>query len=179
MTRCATIDQSILELTKVEKVLPRLVKRGDDQGRKFAQKVLDNAADVSKQKTTDEKSMQSHEANGGNAKLLGDGARSSNSNETKNTRPIDNKKSDKGITTKTVSGSDARQAATKMEPKAGSKMPSADASSTKVKVNTVTAKPSGFFSSLQSASKKPGTSSKLRDGKPRYVCYQFLNDPMI
>lgn len=167
MTRCTTIDQSILELTKVEKVLPRLVKRGDDQGRKFARKVLENAADVSKQKTADEKSAQSQEMNGGNAKLLGDGARNSNPHETKNARPIDTKKGDKGVVTKTASSSDARQSSTKVDAKAGTKMPSADVSSTKAKVNTVTAKPSGFFSSLQSASKKPGTSSKLKDGKPR------------
>ena len=156
----------MLEMTKVEKVLPRLVKRGDDQGKRFAQTVLDNAAEVSKQKTTDEKSAQIQEMNGANAKLLGDGARDLKSNETKNTRPIDAKKGDRGVatTTKIASGSDARQPSTRFDSKAGTKMPTADA---RVKVNTVTAKPSGFFSSLQSASKKPGTSSKLKDSKSR------------
>ena len=166
MTRCTTIDQSILELTKVEKVLPRLVKRGDDQGKRFAQKVLDNAAEVSKQKTADEKSAQSQETNDTNAKLVGDGGRNPVSNETKVPRPIDAKKADKGVTTKAASGSDSRQSSTKVDAKAGAKNQSADAS-TKVKVNNGTSKPSGFFSSLQSASKKPGTSSKLKDGKPR------------
>ena len=167
MTRCTTIDQSILELTKVEKVLPRLVKRGDDQGKRFAQKVLDNAADVSKQKTADEKSAQSQEINGANTKSLSDGARNANSDETKNARPIDTKKGDKGVVTKTALGSDARQPTTKVDAKTGTRMPSADASSSKIKANTVAAKPSGFFSSLQSASKKPGTSSKLKDIKSR------------
>ncbi|KAF6218492.1 hypothetical protein HO133_005841 [Letharia lupina] len=161
MTRCTTIDQSILELTKIEKVLPRLIKRGDDQGKRFAQKVLDNAADVSKQKTADEKSALGQETNG---KLLGEGARNSSSNETKNARPIDAKKGEKGVASKTAS--EARQPSTKVDAKAGAKLPSADVSSTKAKSNTVTAKPSGFFSSLQSASKKPGTSSKLKDSKP-------------
>lgn len=169
MTRCTTIDQSILEMTKVEKVLPRLVKRGDSQGKRYAQKVLDNAAEVSKQKTADEKSVQNQETNGANAKLLGDGVRNSSSSEIKNARPIDARKGEKtaATTTKIASGSDARHPSVKVDAKAGTKMPSADASSTKIKVITVTAKPSGFFSSLQSASKKPGTSSKLKDGKSR------------
>lgn len=164
MTRCTTVDQSMLEVTKVEKVLPRLVKRGDDQGKRFAQKVLDNAAEVSKkQKTAEEKSAQSQGTNDKN----GDGALNSVSNETKVPRPIDPKKADKSVTAKTTSGSDFRQPSTKVDAKAGTKNQSADASSAKVKVNPGTNKSSSFFSSLQSASKKPGTSSKLKDGKPR------------
>ena len=147
----------------MEKVLPRLVKRGDDQGKKFAQKVLDNAAEVSKQKTAEEKSAQSQETNENN----GDGARNHVSNDTKVPRPIDAKKADKGVTAKTAVGSDSRQPSTKVDAKAGTKNQSADASSAKVKVNPGTNKSSGFFSSLQSASKKPGTSSKLKDGKIR------------
>lgn len=166
MTRCTTIDQSILEVTKVEKVLPRLVKRGDEQGKRFAQKVLDNAADALKQKTVGEKSAQSQEMYDANARLLSDGARNPNSNETKISRPTEAKKGDKSVATKTASGSDARQPSTKVDSKAGIKTASADASSTKMKASTGTTKPSGFFSSLQSASKKPGTSSKLKDGKP-------------
>ena len=131
--------------------------------KKFAQKILDNAANVSKQKTADERLAQGQEMNGANAKLQGDGLRNSNSNENKNARPTDSKKGDKSGAIK--SNSDTRQATTKIDTKAGIKMSSADASSAKAKVNTVTTKPSGFFSSLQSASKKPGTSSKLKDGK--------------
>ncbi len=167
MTRCTTIDQSVLEVTKVEKVLPRLVKRGDDQGKRLAQKVLDNAADVSKQKTADEKALQGQETNVANVKLSGDGARISNSNEPKSSRSIDAKKGDKGLANKTASGSEARQPPSKIDVKAGTKTSSADASSTKAKANNVAAKTSGFFSSLQSASKKPGTSSKMKDVKSR------------
>ena len=163
MTRFTTIDQSALEVTKVQKVLPRLVKRGDDQVKKFAQKILDNATDVSKQKTADEKAGQGQETN---AKRLGDGARVSKSNETQ-PRSIDTKKGDKGVINKSASTSEARQTSAKIDVKAGTKPPSTDAASAKAKANTSTAKPSGFFSSLQSASKKPGTSSKIKDGKPR------------
>ena len=166
MTRCTTIDHSVLELTKVEKVLPRLVKRGDDQGKKFAQKVLDNAASVSRQKVTEDKSAQGQEDNAGSGKVLGDGARNSNSNDTK-PRTVDVKKGDKAVANKTTSGSDVRLPPSKVDAKAGTKPPSADASSTKPKINNATGKSSGFFSSLQSASKKPGTSSRLKDGKSR------------
>ena len=166
MTRCTTIDRSVLASTKVERVLSRLVKRGDDQGKKFAQKVLDNAANVSKLKLAEDKSTQGQETNAGSAKLLGDGARHSISNDAKQ-RSMDPKKGDKGVTNKTASGSEARLPLTKIDAKAGTKPSSADASSAKAKVNNATAKPSGFFSSLQSASKKPGTSSKLKDGKSR------------
>ena len=140
-------------------MLPRLVKRGDDQVKKLAQKVLDNA--VSKQKVGEEK-----ETNAANTKLLSDGVRSSNSNEAK-PRPIDAKKGDKGVANKLTSGSEARIPPSKGDTKAGTKTPTADTSLSKAKVNNVTGKPSGFFSSLQSASKKPGTSSKLKDGKTR------------
>ena len=167
MTRCTTVDQSVLEVTKIEKVLPRLVKRGDDQGKRFAQKVLDNAADVSKQKIPDEKAAKSQEINATNAKLSTDGTRNSTSSENKNSRSIDAKKSDKGAANKTPPSSEARQLPTKNDAKTGTKTPSTDTSSQKPKASTVTSKPSGFFSSLQSASKKPGTSSKLKDGKPR------------
>ena len=151
----------------MEKALPRIVKRGDDQGKRFAQKVLDNAAKVSKQKTAEEKLAQSQEMNDKSAKPLGDGARNPLSNDNKVPRPTDAKKVDKGVTAKTASGSDSRQPSTKVDAKAGTKNQSADASSAKVKINTGTTKSSGFFSSLQSASKKPGTSSKLKDGKLR------------
>ena len=164
MTRFTTVDQSALEVTKVQKVLPRLVKRGDDQVKKFAQKVLDNATEVSKQKTADEKAGQGHDTN---AKLLSDGARISKSNETQTPRSMDVKKGDKGVANKTASGSEARQTSAKLDVKAGIRTSSADAASAKAKASTSTAKPSGFFSSLQSASKKPGTSSKTKEGKPR------------
>ena len=167
MTRCTTIDQSVLEVTKVEKVLPRLVKRGDDQGKKFAQKVLGNAADVTKQKIADEKAAQGQVQNAGDIKTPVDTPRSSTLNESKNSRSIDIKRGDKGAINRTASNSEARQPPSKIDAKASTKPSVADGSSIKLKGNAVTAKPSGFFSSLQSASKKPGTSSKLKDSKPR------------
>ena len=170
MTRCVTIDQSILEKTKMDKALPRLVRRGDDQGKKFAQEILDNAASITKQKATGEKST----TNGVSTKSSSNGPRVAEANETKATRPEVKKtstlsnKSSSTTTSKSANSSDARQSTAKADAKFTSKALGTE-SSNKPKANVITTKPSAFFSSLKSASKKPGTSSKLEDGKPRSV----------
>ena len=166
MTRCVTIDQSILEKTKMDKALPRLVRRGDDQGKKFAQQILDNAANITKQKTAGEKST----SNGVLTKPSSNGPRVSDASEAKTARPEVKKssslsKSSSSTTSKSANSSDARQATAKADAKSAAKM--GTDSSNKPKANVITTKPSAFFSSLKSASKKPGTSSKLEDGKPR------------
>ena len=167
MTRCVTVDQSVLEKTKMDKVLPRLVKRGDDQGKVFAQQILDNAAAASKQKNTDVKALQGHHPNGTAPKPLSGGSRPSDP-EAQKSRPVDARKlvsagitKGSGVAATTKSGNPSAKA----DSKAATKMATMDSS--KVKANHITAKPSGFFSSLQSASKKPGTSSKSKDGKIR------------
>ena len=172
MTRCVTIDQSILEKTKMDKALPRLVRRGDEQGKKFAQEILDNAANITKQKTTGEKST----TNGASTKSSSNGPRSSEANETKTARSevkktstLSNKSSSTTIL-KSANNSDVRQTTAKADAKPTSKVLGTESSS-KPKANVITTKPSAFFSSLKSASKKPGTSSKLEDGKPRLVEY--------
>ena len=168
MTRCVTIDQSILEKTKMDKALPRLVRRGDDQGKKFAQQILDNAASITKQKAGGEKST----SNGVLTKQSGNGPRVSDGSEAKTVRPEVKKssslsnKSSSSTTSKSANSSDARQATAKADAKPTAKVLGTD-SSNKPKANVITTKPSAFFSSLKSASKKPGTSSKLEDGKPR------------
>ena len=168
MTRCVTIDQSILEKTKMDKALPRLVRRGDDQGKKFAQQILDNAASITKQKTAGEKST----SNGVLTKPSGNGPRVSDASEAKTARPEVKKssslsnKSSSSTTSKSANSSDARQATAKADAKSTAKVLGTD-SSNKPKANVITTKPSAFFSSLKSASKKPGTSSKLEDGKSR------------
>ena len=172
MSRYATIDQALLEKTKMDKVLPRLVKRGDDEGRKFAQKVLDNAAEVSKQKTAGVKALKLDQPNGTAAKIQKGRSESSDSKDVEKEQAavrkpstVANKLSSSGAMAK-PSAMTARQPAAKADAKATAKTAAADASVAKIKANNITAKPSGFFSSLKSASKKPGTSSK-EDGKSR------------
>ena len=171
MTRCVTVDQSVLEKTKMDKVLPRLVKRGDDQGKTFAQQILDNAALASQQKTNEGKVAQNHQSNGITGKSLGGSSRPVDL-ENQKARAADMKKSSNvsnpkmsGTTTSKSASSEVRQANAKVNTKGVSKTAANDTSTAKVKTNHITAKPTGYFSSLQSASKKPGTSSKLKDSK--------------
>ena len=172
MTRCVTIDQSILEKTKLDKVLPRLAKRGDDQVKQFAQEILDNAPKVSKQRATGEALVQSQQSSGSTAKPSSERPRAPDVNETKPMRSDAKKASGVAgkatMTAKSANAPEARQSSAKTDSKTAVKTVGMDNSS-KLKANHITAKPSSFFSSLKSASKKPGTSAKLEDGKTRYV----------
>ncbi|KAL6721369.1 hypothetical protein ACLMJK_000472 [Lecanora helva] len=167
MVRCVTIDQEMLEKTKFDKVLPRLLKRGDDQGKVLAQKILDNAAEISQQKTNTGKAGQRPQSNGDSPKISGD------TKVLKHDQVDDSKKvssvSSKGLTAnktnKSSSALDHRQSPIKAEVKSAAKTTGSDASTVKVKTNHVTAKPTGFFAGLKSASKKPGTSAKAEEGK--------------
>ena len=168
MTRCVTIDQSILEKTKMDKALPRLVRRGDDQGKKFAQEILDNAASITKQKATGGKTT----SNGVSTKPSINGPRISDANEAKTARPevkkpstTSNKSSNTTTSNRQIALMLARQQPRPMQNPHLKYWELNHAN--KPKANVITTKPSAFFSSLKSASKKPGTSSKLEDGKPR------------
>lgn len=175
MTRCVTIDTAILEKTKIDKILPRLVKRGDDQGRRLAQQVLHNAKDVAEQKSSGGRPVLNPHTNGDSeTKSIASTARVSDANDGKKERLTELKRTsaegaskamDTTSTTKTTNGLVNRQVNAKGDAKSVSQTAGVDAS--KVKVNHVAAKPSGFFSSLQSASKKPGTSTKMKESKQK------------
>lgn len=196
MTRCTTLDQAVLEKTKVDKVLQRLNKKGDDEGKKLAQKVLDNAAVVSKQKISDGRSLRTQDSGDKSAqnstalKSSLDGSRVFDDNasvkrikdaETTSgqfaKKPINSSAASQGSNTTASSKSIGllakRQHSSKTDPKGSVKAGNAAVSAPKVKPNHISAKPSGFFSSLQSASKKPGTSNaallsaKVKQGKDR------------
>lgn len=173
MTHCTTIDQALLEKTKMDKVLARILKRGDDDGKKYAQKVLDNAAEVSKQKTTGVKVAKPEPTNGATIKIQKDRLPTFDSKDVKKDQStirkpstVANKTSNSAAASKFVRA-DALKSAAKPDAKAPIKATATEVSTTKTKTNTVTAKPSGFFSGLKSASKKPGTSSKLEDGRSK------------
>ena len=181
MTRCTTLDQAVLAKTKIDKVLPRLVKKGDEEGKELAQRILSNAAANSKQKDPDGKTSAF-------AKPSVDASRISNAvpgikkpRATDNLSPQPVKKLSNAVSAssgaapaKSTSLLGKRQQPAKVDPKAAVKSTPATAPP-KVKNNHISAKPSGFFSSLQSASKKPGTSNaallsaKSKEGKERSV----------
>ncbi|KAL9578337.1 MAG: hypothetical protein Q9212_005783 [Teloschistes hypoglaucus] len=176
MARCVTIDQAMLEKTKMDKVLPRIVKRGDEQGKAHAQKVLDNAAALSKQTSIDSKSSLSSDLKDNAAKkpvagskastetlaeakrlqvsggvgLQGPKKPTSAKSAASSTGAAGNAKGGGGLLSKKVSTAEIKTA---------DKGGAPSSTSAKVKTTSVTPKTTSFFTSLQSASKKPGTSN--------------------
>ncbi|CAO1603051.1 hypothetical protein XANCAGTX0491_006644 [Xanthoria calcicola] len=175
LSHCVTVDQAMLERTKMDKVLPKIVKRGTDQGKAFAQAVLDNAAAVSKQKSLDSRASKASDI------------KVSTGTSLDNKKPLSGgvvgsqvpKKSPTATTTASLdsalaggkSGTPLAKKLSAADPKASNKGAVPTSTGPKVKTNVVTPKATSFFSNLQSASKKPGTSNaalkaaRLKDGK--------------
>lgn len=189
MNRWVKVDRETLEKAKLDKLLPKLVKKGDEKVRLLAQKVLDNSGIASDKQVANGKSLQSHLMKESTAvQSVQDGSRSSDGGSSLK-RPrvndsssiVPHKKQANSETNvpnstkpipKPVSGLEKRrQQAAKTDPKVGAKAASSASVPEKVKTNHIAAKPSAFFSSLQSASKKPGTAKtaipvgKGKDGK--------------
>jgi len=185
MARCTTLDQSLLERTKLDKLLPKLVKRGDEKIKSLGQQILDNVEQSSKQKPADSKSAQTVESKAGSLSTQGRASElvASVKRQRDNASPAVTGLKKGTSTSLSKPGAAAAIKATGGLSKASHPVKTeakSSASSTastipaKVKVNHVVAKPS-VFSSLQSASKKPGTSiaaqkaAQQSDGKTRYV----------
>ena len=154
IARCTSIDASLLEQTKMDKVIPRFVKRGDEQGKALAQRILDNAA-----KTKPQRASGAETAAGAGSAPNGV---SPNKHPRAGTTEIPKSRTN---TVKEVAGDGSNKVS---KPSlAGKNAPLNGESDTKVKATSTAAKPTGFFAGLQSASKKPGTSSKTKDGRSR------------
>ena len=156
----------MLEKTKLDKILPRLVKRGDDQVKSFAQKLLDNATNTSKHKPAAGKAGQIQQSNGAFSGSVPD------TKSIKREAPDDDKKPLESLPkaakiTKTVKLGTGQESSVKADAKVAIKTAGSDSSAVKIKTNHITAKPTGFFTGLKSASKKPGTSVKSEAGKTR------------
>ena len=188
MTRCVTIDQAMLEKTKLDKVLGRIVRRGDDQGKPLAQKVLDNAEAVTKKKTADGTPLQPPAFKG--TAMIRPPTINARVSETSSVQKKARSDQDSGVQslkkqapstsrlgqntsapTKLAGAVSDKSQSAKIDPKIAAKTTASATPAPKIKTNHVVAKPSAFFSSLQSASKKPGTSNaalqstKSKDGK--------------
>lgn len=180
----------MLGSSKLDKILPRILKKGDEQGKELAQKIFQNAAINSKQKYADGKPSHSQagkEKDGkhnASTKSSIDNARVANTvSGIKKSRGVDipfgqpvKKATDAGhallgASSAKSAGPFAKRLQAKPELKAVSKFAPTTTTINQKKANHISAKPSGFFSSLQSASKKPGTSNaallsaKSKDGK--------------
>ncbi|KAL9105039.1 MAG: hypothetical protein Q9163_000052 [Psora crenata] len=151
------IDTSLLEKTKMDKPLVRIQKRGDDQGKTLAQAILQNA------KAAGEKPTSTPRANSTAKNSAPDALKIPNINHSKKERQSDSKKSPSETSKAANSAFPVKAASASGDSKASAKAYLSEAVAMKTKVINVAAKPSGFFSSLKSASKKPGTSTKAED----------------
>ncbi len=182
----------MLGSSKLDKILPRILKKGDEEGKELAQKIFQNAAINSKQKYTDGKPSHSQAGKDKDGKHNAsikpsiDNARVTNTvSGIKKSRGLDilsgqpvKKATDAGhallgASSAKSAGPFAKRPQVKPELKAVSKFAPTTTTLNQKKANHISAKPSGFFSSLQSASKKPGTSNaallsaKSKDGKDK------------
>lgn len=179
-----TLDQTVLEKTKFDKVLPRLLKRGDNKIKELSQKILDQATALAKKKSglateTRESSVKERTVPKpvSTSKLPPEPASRQSKEAGKNSVLPPKKPASAAapsgartaLPSKTTGVLSKRPSGPTVETKpAGSTASSA----VKPKANHVAAKPSAFFSSLHSASKKPGTSNaaiaaQQKDGKVR------------
>ena len=179
---------------KLDKVLQRLLKRSDEEIKTLAQRVLEQVATYTKQKDSDNRTGQSPMSNlskgldsvnssGPGARVLGPapGSKGQRNGITPlvqgSKKPVATSISKPSLAAsiKTVGASGKGPQTSKVETKTAAGAVVAENVAKKIKVNHVAPKPSSFFTTLQSASKKPGTSNaalkaaQQGDGKNRYV----------
>lgn len=152
--RCVSIDASLLEQTKMDKVLPRFVKRGDEHGKLWAQKILDNASKAKTQRNTGIEL----------ASGVGSTPNGASSNKQPSAGLIETLKPRTSTAKELAVDGSSKTTKLPLTSKAGAPNGESDTSRKAAPSGT---KPSGFFAGLQSASKKPGTSNKARDTRPR------------
>ena len=188
MIRWLKVDRETLEKTKLDKLLPKLVKKGDEKVKVLAQRVLDKSGIIPNNKQVpDGKRSLLHETKEASAvnlsrdeSRLSEGLKRPRANDPSSGLPNKKQASSENASPnlsktipKPVSGLEKRrQQAAKADAKSGQKATSSANVIEKVKTNHIAAKPSAFFSSLQSASKKPASLgkttlplSKGKDGK--------------
>lgn len=173
------IEQETLEKTKLDKLLPRLVKKGDDQVKGLAQSFLEKSGLSLKKTQSDGKSGQAVKDPSAVKAPLDSTKPSNVAAGTKRPKPPDTSASPPSKKQSASAANNGpkpvsllekrRQQAAKIDSRTSGK-PATAPIPEKVKANHITAKPSAFFSSLQSASKKPGVSkiaaaaAKVKEG---------------
>ncbi|KAI5359543.1 putative Zinc finger, CCCH-type [Septoria linicola] len=173
MAACTTLTQEKLEKTHLVKVLPRVQKKGDAKTQFFAKKILSNAETATKEGATKEAKKSEKSAADAVSVVKTEGPvkkpgveavsgvkRPASSVEGGIAKKVATvaAKTNGTTTTARITGNGAIK-----KPADATKVGSASSAPIK---KTVAAKPSGFFSSLQSATKKPGTSNAERSAKP-------------
>lgn len=162
LSQFTTVDEDILQKTNLSKLLPRIMKKGGKPVQELCQKILDNAAATTKRKSEASKDAASRK----------EGTPGSSSAESTSgvKRPREGEVNGAPATKKTVQSSTAKPASSTAKSVASSgKRPdgttdgkSSTAPAGRPKTSIVAPKPTVLFSSLTSASKKPGTSNAAR-----------------
>ncbi|KAF2211714.1 hypothetical protein CERZMDRAFT_98147 [Cercospora zeae-maydis SCOH1-5] len=170
MAACSTLTREKLEKVHLEKVLPKVQKRGDAKTQFFAKKIIANAEVASKDEATSKKAEKPAGAASSTTKADSPPKKS-------NVVPVAGVKraaaasTDGGATKKVATVASKANGATATARITGNgaiKKPEPGKATTAATAPTkkaVVAKPSTFFSSLQSATKKPGTSNAERNAK--------------
>lgn len=185
LARWTSVDQATLEKTKLDKILPKLIKKGDLQGKALAQQILDSAANPVKPSNTAARAPSNIAA-----KVAGSIQRPASA--TNPGKPLTN-----DVKASLLAKKDAASTALPQKPltatqikkqlldkktvKPGPKPASAAVPPVKVKTNHIAAKPSPMFASLQSASKKPGSTGGIKGKEVNngYVLTLSLYGPAI
>ncbi|EME82654.1 uncharacterized protein MYCFIDRAFT_80286 [Pseudocercospora fijiensis CIRAD86] len=172
MSQFTTLTKDKLEKTHMEKVLPRYQKKGDAKTKYYVNKILANAETATKEsaKKAEQKKAE---------KLASETADSRTGSPSVKKPVPDSGAGVKRPAASSAEGTAQKKVATvaskangvagaiKKAPTATDSTKSAAAGSAQAATRkTVVAKPSGFFSGLQSATKKPGTSNAERAAKP-------------
>ncbi|EEQ91502.1 hypothetical protein RJZ56_003241 [Blastomyces dermatitidis] len=179
MTKFVTMDQAMLEKTKNDKILSRFVKKGGDVIKQLAQTILSNAAELTKRKaeiakTTPKKTESTLDEHGmvpmnpeiviRNQPPPTAGAKRPREPETggsPSTKRTVAPSNGKPVARPTAAAATKRTTATTLDAKTTAA--AGNTAAAKPKPNMVVPKPTpSLFSSLMSASKKPGTSNAAR-----------------
>lgn len=174
MAAFTTLTETKLEKVHLDKVLPRFQKKGDAKTQFWAKKILSNSELATKEAVADDQKKSARPADGATGTTKADAVRKLGPEPVAGVKRAASSTADGGASKKvaTVTAkSNGVTATTRITGNAGTKKlgetarpaTAAGAGATK---KTVVAKPSGFFSSLQSAAKKPGTSNAERTAKP-------------
>ncbi|KAK5686721.1 hypothetical protein LTR17_026898 [Elasticomyces elasticus] len=169
MTLFTTLSNAILEKTHLDKVLQRYVKKGDAKTQYFAKRIVSNAAaavDTVKDVTAQGNKLAAP-AKAGNATSL-PAKRPDPEPVAGIKRPASNSGEGGVVKKPATMAARANGVAAAAKPTGVVKRPATGTTAAKAalptatitKTKQVSSKPSSFFSSLQSATKKPGTSIK-------------------
>ncbi|KAL1963452.1 hypothetical protein VTN77DRAFT_8353 [Rasamsonia byssochlamydoides] len=179
LAQFTTIDEEVLQKTNVAKLLPRIIKKGSQTVKDLSQKILDNAAASTKRKQESSKATSAKDEppskDPASSESTSDTSRPDSLAGTK--RPREGESNGLPAAKRTVTPSTVKNGPSAAKPgngnTAATKRPEGTVeakptssttapASARPKANIVAPKPTSLFSSLSSASKKPGTSNAAR-----------------